>query len=52
MGLCGTFEGDGVYGERIWDGKREICALVVGEEEEGMGHVVELDWVGNEMVFW
>ena len=28
---------------RIWDGEREVDALVVGEEEEGLGQVVELD---------
>ena len=45
--LCATIEMDGVYGKRIWDGEREVNALVVGEEEEGLGHVVELGLCGS-----
>lgn len=41
------FEMDGVYGKRIWDDEREVDALVVGEEEEGLAHVVGLDWCGK-----
>ena len=36
-----------MYRKRIWDGEREVNALVVGEEEEGLGHVVELGLCGS-----